>query len=335
MNDVISVVIPVYKIEKYLCACVDSILGQTYSNLDIILVDDGSPDSCPEICDEYAGRDSRIRVIHKENGGLSDARNAGIAAAKGKYITFVDGDDFIFPSMIETLYTLCVKYDADFSACRHIECSDNDTLQTVSAEQVETQEEVFTGREKMRAFFANEKITTMAWEKFYNIRLFENVRFPKGKLHEDVFTTYLLVDSAEKIAVTTEVGYVYRQNPKSIMNSGFSIHRLDAIEGKLNQLAFVDEKYPELHRYAGSGVAYACNVCLREMTIKGYYDKPTEEKIQRLYRRYTKFYLRSKASTKGKVIAVLASISTRLARIALRIGFHKEIQDQIEGRKET
>ena len=120
MNDLISVIIPVYKVEEYLCRCVDSVLAQTYGNLEIILVDDGSPDGCPAMCDAYAGQDARIRVIHQENAGLSGARNAGIDAARGQWLAFVDSDDYLAPDFLECLYRACVDTGSELSVCRWI-----------------------------------------------------------------------------------------------------------------------------------------------------------------------------------------------------------------------
>lgn len=320
MEDLISVVVPIYNVEKYLRTCIDSIMNQNYKKLEIILCDDGSTDSCPQICDEYAKIDSRIKVIHKKNGGLSDARNAGINIAKGKYITFVDSDDFLLEDMIETLYILSKKYDADFVMCKKMDCGDDDIVSTIVPPCDSLNIKVFEGREKMAAYLKTNQIETTAWKKLYNRSLFGDLRFPKGKLHEDAFTTYKLVDSARKIVVTNKVGYVYRNNPQSIMNSGFSLNRLHSIEAKQMQLRFIEEKYPELRKYACAEVIYACNFCLGEMVKKDFFEKDIEEVLQELYRKYYKQYLIvNNVSVKGKVLALAAAIHTRIARKILKL----------------
>lgn len=217
MNEKISVIVPVYKVEKYLKRCVDSILDQTYENLEIILVDDGSPDASPLICDEYAIKDSRVTVIHQKNSGLSGARNAGIEKATGKYIAFVDSDDYIAPHMYETLWNNLINYDAQISICRlqrfsgayydgeleselHIATYDNETaLRNLHLEDGE--------------------MYTVAYNKLYLRSLFEKVRYPIGRLNEDEFTTYKVIDKSNKVVITTEKMYFYYYNDNSITTS--------------------------------------------------------------------------------------------------------------------
>lgn len=315
----ISVIVPIYKVEKYLDNCVKSIQNQTYKSLEIILVDDGSPDSCPELCDRFAEVDERIKVIHKVNGGLSDARNTGINVATGDYITFVDSDDFLLEDMIETLYCLSEKYNADFVMCKKMDCGDDDILGTIVPPSDSSNIKVFEGREKMAAYLKTNQIETTAWKKLYKRYLLDDLRFPKGKLHEDAFTTYKLVDIANKIVVTNKVGYVYRNNPQSIMNSGFSLKRLHSIEAKQEQLKFIEEKYPELRKFACAEVIYTCNFCLREMVKKDFLEKDIEEMLQVLYRKYYREYLTvNNVSVKGKIVALAAMISTRVARKILK-----------------
>lgn len=322
MEDIILVVVPIYKVERYLKSCVDSILNQTYKNLQVILVDDGSPDSCPQICDEYAKYDKRVQVIHKENGGLSDARNAGIDSASGKYITFVDSDDFIFPEMIARLYELCEKYQADLSMCQCIHGKDKDFLDFVRGRKDigEVKEDIFENEEKLRAYLISRKIDIVIWKKLYKMELFQSLRFPKGKLHEDAFVTYILIDNADKVIVTNEVGYFYRKNPQSIMNSGFAVQKFHLIEAKLKQLRYIEEKHPKLRLYACAGVIYACNCCLEGMVLQGYFEKKAEKWIQRLYRKYTFMYIKARnIGIGGKMLALLAFVNTQLARFVFKL----------------
>lgn len=231
MEDLISVVVPIYKVEKYLTKCVDSICSQTYKNLEIILVDDGSPDSCGDICEQYGKRDERIQVIHKENGGLSDARNAGLEAASGSYIIFIDSDDYIHAAMIETLYTLARNKKADIAVCGLKLIFDEekgDVQADITKAQTVT---IASEEERLQYFFGKtQMIFTVAWNKLYKRELFQDIRYPKGKLHEDEFTTYKLMDKAERIAYTDAELYFYVQRKDSIMGIGFNMKRLSRLE---------------------------------------------------------------------------------------------------------
>lgn len=232
MEELISIIIPVYKVEKYLSRCVDSVLAQTYRNIEIILVDDGSPDKCPEICDEYAQRDGRITVIHKENGGLSDARNVGIEAARGAYVGFVDSDDYIHPDMYKELYGALLEEKADVAVCgiEKVECTD---CQIKSVENNNVR--IYTGLQAVKNILVKEShvVSVVAWNKLYKKSLFEGIRFPEGKLHEDEFTTYRIFYQCEKVVYVTGNYYYYFQRPDSIMGkrkSAFSYDGLEAYE---------------------------------------------------------------------------------------------------------
>lgn len=228
-DTLISVVIPVYKVESYLSRCIDSVLSQTYPNIDVILVNDGSPDNCGTICDDYARKDDRIKVIHKENEGLSAARNTGIEAATGEYITFIDSDDWVHESYLDTLYTNLVKNGADLSACEFRKVTEQ-----VSDLDLYNKPTIYSySNVEALGQFVGEYYTQMvvACGKLYKKSLFENVSFPKGKLHEDEFTTYKLIYNSTKISFTTEPLYYYFQRPDSIIGAGYSLQkRLDVLE---------------------------------------------------------------------------------------------------------
>lgn len=236
-QDLISVVVPIYKVEKYLPKCVDSICGQTYQNLEIILVDDGSPDQCGKLCDEYAKQDGRIKVIHKKNGGLSDARNAGIDVATGTYIGFVDSDDHIHPQMYETLYNGIKDNHADLSICRYKNVDEGETVDNRNIKNAQWVT-MTTDQEKFE-YSLGEFTTdcfTVAWNKLYKTELFKDIRYPYGKIHEDEFTTYKTIELADKVAYTEEELYFYVQRQGSIMDNGFdkrSLYRLDAYQERL------------------------------------------------------------------------------------------------------
>lgn len=225
MSNIISVIVPIYKVEKYLRECIDSILNQTYTNLEVLLIDDGSPDNCPKICNEYAKMDSRVKVIHKANGGLSDARNVGIDTATGNYIVFVDSDDVIDETMIEKLYLNLTKYNADISECEYVFTKQIPT----KIKEKEIQKDEYNNIEALNSMYVCGGCKVVAWNKMYKRELFNDIKYPVGKLHEDVFTTYKLLFKANKVVHTNEILYFYRNRNDSIVNQ-FNEKRLDVCE---------------------------------------------------------------------------------------------------------
>ena len=211
----VSIVVPVYNVEQYLAECVDSLTGQTYPELEIILVDDASPDNCPQMCDEYASRDSRIQVVHKPNGGLSDARNAGMDVATGEYIMFVDSDDYIVPTMVEHLVSMAEQSGAAITACGY-----TGDLDKLSAE-TNGQFRVATSEEALKCILVERELNTSASTKLYETRLFDGVRFPVGKIYEDYATIYKVIHKAGKVAYNDENKYYYRPNPTVITGGKF------------------------------------------------------------------------------------------------------------------
>lgn len=210
----ISIIIPIYKVETYLRQCLDSIVNQTYTHLEIILVDDGSPDNCPQICDEYAAKDKRIVVIHKENGGLSDARNTGLDICKGEYISFVDSDDWVETNYIEKLLLTLTNMQADMAISNHRQELTNGTFVYRSSQK----EECLDKLEALNILVTKPPIQfVLAWGKLYKKELFFNLRFPKGKINEDQWTSYILFFLSKKIACTNAVLYHYIKRDDSIM----------------------------------------------------------------------------------------------------------------------
>lgn len=216
--DLISVIIPVYNVEKYLRECVDSVLSQTYSNLEILLIDDGSTDSSGAICDEYATRDGRIRVIHQKNGGLSAARNAGLDAARGQYISFIDSDDFIGPLFIEVLYQTIKEENAQIAACGYCRFQDGESIgeEPLSGHRfIWSRKEAILELTKVNDHCRGEFVT-ISCNKLYIRSLFENLRFPVGKLHEDEYMILPLLLQIERMVKCEDVLYFYRQRSDSI-----------------------------------------------------------------------------------------------------------------------
>lgn len=251
----ISVIVPVYKVEPYLDKCVSSIVNQTYTNLEIILVDDGSPDNCPAMCDAWAGKDSRIRVIHKTNGGLSDARNAGMAVATGELMAFVDSDDWIAPDMCEYLYQRLTEDNSDISACGVQMVWEDETtprLLTCAGDCILSHEEA------MRALIEESWLKQPVWYKLYKTALVRDILFPKGKYHEDVFWSYQAVGRAKKVSVSDRIGYYYLQRGGSIMGEGYSVKRLDAIEAKEQRCAYMRKRFPALSALSIKDLWFTC-----------------------------------------------------------------------------
>ena len=242
MRDLISVIIPVYKVEKYLCRCVDSVLEQTYTNMEIILVDDGSPDNCPVMCDEYARQDSRVKVIHQENAGLSGARNAGIDMAQGQWLAFVDSDDYLAADFLERLYQACVDTGSSLSVCRW-EYVRGETI----PEHGTGETRVYTGREMLvNLYVPDGAYFVVAWNKLYRKELFEDIRYPLGRIHEDEATTYRIYDKVKKAAYVDRSLYGYFVTPVSITR-GFNPKRMDWVTAVAERLDFFEQKgYTEL-----------------------------------------------------------------------------------------
>lgn len=265
--DLISVIVPVYKVESYLDRCVASIVNQTYSNLEIILVDDGSPDNCPAMCDAWAEKDPRIKVIHRENGGLSDARNAGMAIATGEYIAFVDSDDYLAPEMYQHLYEHLVADGSDIAACG-VEM----VFEDGSPSRMLTKSGccVLNTAEAMASVIAEDWLKQPVWCKLYKTELIRDILFPVGKYHEDVFWTYRAVAVAQKVSILDTPCYFYTQRSGSIMGSGYSLKRLDAIEAKQHRLEFIKENFPVLKEKAQVDLLFSClyqmQQCLRNLT---------------------------------------------------------------------
>ena len=239
----ISVIVPVYKVEPYLDRCVESIVNQTYENLEIILVDDGSPDICPAMCDAWVEKDSRIKVIHKENGGLSDARNAGMAVASGELMGFVDSDDWIAPEMYRLLYENMVETDSDIAACG-VEMVWEDG--TPSRMLTMAGSRLMNRNEAMEAIIKENWLKQPVWYKLYRTELIRDILFPVGKYHEDVFWSYRAVGRADRVYVFDYPCYFYTQRSGSIMGGGYSLKRLDGLEAKAERLVYLKQEFPSL-----------------------------------------------------------------------------------------
>lgn len=240
----ISVIVPVYNVEKYLKRCLDSIRKQTYSNIEILLIDDGSTDQSGRICDEFAKLDSRVRVLHKNNGGLSDARNVGIEEAKGEYITFVDSDDYVDEDLIEYLYKMIERTHTEMSICTNRLYHEKTRKFQIGAD--DGKNEVLTAHESIKRLLYGRNFWVSAWAKLYKKDLFLNIRYPKGKLYEDTAVTYKLILKAGRVAYGRSCKYTYCVRNNSITRSAFSPRQLDLIEVADSAVSDIIRKFPGL-----------------------------------------------------------------------------------------
>ena len=235
----ISIIVPIYKVEEYLDRCVESIVQQSYKDIEIILVDDGSPDNCPQKCDEWAKKDKRIRVIHKVNGGLSDARNVGISEAKGEWLLFVDSDDWISKDCCSNAIMAVNKWQADICIFQY------KTVEQFSEMELQTNiNSYIVKKNEVMKKLACEDIQDYAWNKLYKKSLFKNIKYPLGFTWEDVGTTYRLFEEANVICLTDFIGYFYFQRESSIIHVPSKKATYDIFCMRYNKYNFLKTKYP-------------------------------------------------------------------------------------------
>ncbi len=254
MMELISVIVPVYKAEVYLDRCVQSIVDQTYKNLEIILVDDGSPDNCPSMCDAWAVKDSRIKVIHKKNGGGGEARNVALDVAKGQYISLIDSDDYIEPHMYEHLISL-MDEEVDIAECGILETEfDDAALDDGSSFESKT----YSVQEAMKLHIADLFFRQTPPNKLYRRYTIGNIRFPVGNRIDDEFWTYRVIASARKLVHSSCNMYAYRQQQGSVMHLSFGLARLQSVDAKCQRLEFLQNRFPELVSLARINLWYTC-----------------------------------------------------------------------------
>lgn len=278
-NDLISIIIPVYKVEKYLEKCIESVLKQTYTNLQIILVDDGSPDNCGKICDEYAKKDPRIEVIHKVNGGLSDARNVGIAKAKGKYIGFVDSDDYIKEDMYEILINLIKEYDADVSICNLYDVIDGKEYIRNNEDGIQE----YSRLEILKEVLLDKNIQSYAWNKLYKKKLFDEIKYPIGKKYEDIGTTFYVFEKCNKIVVTSEPEYYYLKRSDSLVNNVTESTVLDYTDIIIQRYLYTQKNIEELRKYNNYYLAKTLITAHNDIELLGSISEKMQEKYKELY----------------------------------------------------
>lgn len=308
-SDLISIIVPIYKVEKYIEKCIKSIVDQSYQNLEIILVDDGSPDKCPDICDKWAKIDDRIKVIHKVNGGLSDARNVGFTLSTGKYIGFVDSDDYIEKNMYEKLYVALKSENADLAICNLEKVQeDGNVLSMKSPIKNETCDNV-----QYLSKLASPSIPgwyyVTVWNKLYRREILEEIKFPVNKIHEDEFVIHEIIYKCKKIVSIDEKLYKYVQRNGSIMSTIPKVNTLDAVEAICARIQFFEEnRLDELLEDTIKRLKYIYDERRFEMTQpKGKTEKRRAREIDSMFRN-TYFKYDKTMSVKSKLKYYFPSI---------------------------
>ena len=302
----ISVIVPAYNVEKFIGKCIDSILRQSFKDFEVLLIDDGAKDSTPEICDACAKKDSRIKVYHKENGGLSDARNYGIDRMQGKYVTFIDSDDYVDSGYFEYLYGLITQEeDIQIAICGKKSVREDEN----ASPDPETFHEIITGERAVQKMLCGHGSGHSAWGKLYSADLWKTVRYPKGKIYEDYATTYRVMALVDKAAWGNAAMYFYVQHIESIMNQKCSRRSLSLVDIADEETEFIVKKWPALKQEALARKVTSELKCLQNiLNAKNEEFDDYKQKIVEDVRRHKGELLASKKvalKTKIKIIALL------------------------------
>ena len=254
MDPIISIIVPIYNVGKYLPKCIESILNQTFKNFELILVNDGSTDNSGVVCDDYAKKDTRIKIIHKSNGGVSSARNAGLYVAKGEYIGFVDPDDYIDKNMYEKLYRLCIDNNSDIAICRFNREINGKIQNKESTEEIIELNNMVA----MNELFKGNLYRFSLCNKLFSKKCFNDVLFPEERIHEDLSTTYKLFANSKKAVYINYCGYIYVRRENSILTSTYNEKRLQAFIAWDEIIEFIDKNYYEIIEQVIATFTYWC-----------------------------------------------------------------------------
>ena len=254
MDPIISIIVPIYNVGKYLPKCIESILNQTFKNFELILVNGGSTDNSGVVCDDYAKKDTRIKIIHKSNGGVSSARNAGLYVAKGEYIGFVDPDDYIDKNMYEKLYRLCIDNNSDIAICRFNREINGKIQNKESTEEIIE----LNNMEAMNELFKGNLYRFSLCNKLFSKKCFNDVLFPEERIHEDLSTTYKLFANSKKAVYINYCGYIYVRRENSILTSTYNEKRLQAFIAWDEIIEFIDKNYYEIIEQVIATFTYWC-----------------------------------------------------------------------------
>ena len=317
----VSVIVPVYKVEPYIEKCICSLINQTLKDIEIILVDDGSPDNCGIICDKFAKQDSRIIVIHKENGGLSDARNAGMKVASGEFLGFVDSDDYVSQEMFELLYTACIDQKAEIAGCDLAYVYENDN-RVVSGSTgltyVLSSDEFYCRMMNTDGF-----LRVGVWNKIYKMELFHEVLFPKGKLFEDIGTLYKVIFKAQKTVYISKPCYMYlKERTGAITTGNYKSGDLDRLEMGDSLVEYIKNNRPQIIKQVVAFKCVNCNLSVANLMIKSdAVDTKIIKKLQNEVRQNILDILQSGIQKKKKLQLILFAFS---------FVFYKKLYQRIE-----
>lgn len=320
MNELVSLIVPIYKVEDDLEECINSLQNQTYRNIEIILVDDGSPDRCGEIADRIAQTDQRIIVIHKLNGGLSDARNAGLERMTGDYISFVDSDDVLELDFVEQMLKLAKKYQAEIAVCQNSVFT-RKTGVVHRQDQSKVVEKCFNASDAIRTMLYQRDFDVAAWGKLYRKETFIGVRYPKGLIHEDIPTTYKAMNRCKRVAYTSLELYRYQVRENSIENEKFTPRKMDCIKTSQIMLNDIEKRYPEYLGAARSRYIAAHLHILAQIED----DIPEKKFIQNNIKRERRYVIHDKeAGSRVKIACIMTYISFELVVFVLnKLNKHK------------
>lgn len=283
----ISIIVPIYNVKKYLDRCVQSILNQTFKDFELILVNDGSIDGSGERCEYYKKLDERVIIIHKLNGGLSDARNVGIEIARGKFLSFVDGDDFVHPQFLEVLYNNIIRENADMSVCAKIEINEEKDITYYKGVSNVKKAKVYSRSEAMLHILEDGIINVVAWNKLYKRELFNEIRYPIGKLHEDEYVIHKIIYKSKRIVYSNEELYYYVQRKGSIMNQLTEKRVLDLYYALEERIEFADKKkWSELEKaFHKRMLDFFYDVYINYKGCPSLFDKDIERKLSKMLRK--------------------------------------------------
>lgn len=257
MKDMISVIVPIYNVEKYLDNCIESIVNQSYKNLEIILVNDGSTDNSYKICEKWQKKDPRIILISQDNGGAASAKNRGLDQAKGTFITFVDSDDFISSEMYLQMYSFLKDNDCDIVEVEYVRYCNGDDTAIKQKDKVD--KEIFNAKQALKLLMENNKIRQVVWNKIYKKDMIGDIRFPDGQYIDDEYWTYKVIGNAKRIGYVKECYYYYRQHENSAIGREYNLRRLDAIPALEERICYFREQYSDL---LGLAISTYLGTCL-------------------------------------------------------------------------
>ncbi len=308
LNPLVTIIIPVYNVEDYLEKCVESVLNQTYKNMEIILVDDGATDSSGRICDDLKTKDDRIKVIHKANGGLADARNAAIDVMTGEYVTCIDSDDWISEDYISYLLSLLLDNECDISMVQLKKIyKDTDEL-----DQIEEKVEIINKVDAIEFYLYQKKFTASAHCKLYKSSILQKIRYPKGMYYEDMAVICQLLDMSDKVVVSNQQKYYYYQRETSIMGERFNERKMHRIKIAEDICVFIKAKYPELINAAKFRLFLAATQTYREIPYKNDYANYIDVAWANIKKYRGNVVKNNKAKTSSRFIAMSSFLGKRI-----------------------